>query len=306
MEQSIQFAKLSGGGNDFICIDNRDGRYDALIDQPDAVGHFARSICRRGLSIGADGVIFACSVDELGDFADLAARHFEPNGQDAELCGNGAACFTRWATDNGWVPRKEVKILTTAGVVRGNRIDNDYVRVCIPLPEDIQTNFQITAAGRTWDCDFAVTGVPHVVTFVNNLEDLNIATVGPAIRYHRRFEPRGANADFAQVLDVGCLSLRTWEFGVEGETLACGTGSAAAAILAAKRFGWPKEYLTGQSPVLVRAHSGDVLRVYFTSHDDGTVTDVCIETFVRFAYNGTLHPELAGEALKLQAEANEV
>lgn len=305
MSHNIQFAKLSGSGNDFICIDNRDGRFNDLISAPEAVGHFARTVCRRGLSIGADGVIFASNNDEMGDFADLAAQHFESNGEPAELCGNGAACFTRWVTDSNWVPRKEVKILTTAGVVRGNRTDHEYVRVCIPLPESIQRHFEISVGGQQWDCDFAVTGVPHVITYVKNLADLNIASVGPAIRFHPRFRPRGANANFVQVLDVGCLALRTWEFGVEGETMACGTGSAAAAILAATRFGWPKEYLRGEKPVLVRSHGGDVLRVYFTSHDDGTITDVCIETFVRYICTGSLHPELADEALRILAEVNE-
>ena len=119
--------------------------------------------------------------------------------------------------------------------------------------------------------------------------------LGPLLRHHPMFAPAGVNANFVQVLGEGELALRTFETGVEGETLACGTGSAAAAIMAARRFGWDPAYRTGQKPVLIHARSGDVLRVYFEVIGDA-VRDLCLETVVRFLYRGVLHADLAAAA----------
>ena len=270
MTEPIEFAKLSGSGNDFVCIDARDGRYDDLL-AGGAVGAFAASLCRRGRSVGADGVIFAVRP-EIEGVADLAARFFEPDGSEAELCGNGTACFILWAVGR-------------------------YVRVCIPDPEEIQTGLELDVEGSRWRCDFAVAGVPHVIAYVGDLAHFDVAHWGPAIRHHDRFRPRGANANFVEVLGTGRIALRTFEFGVEAETLACGTGSAAAAVLAALRFGWPGAYLRGGEPVEITARSGDVLKVWFVRHDDGAITDVCLETVVRCVYDARLCPDLARDAL---------
>jgi diaminopimelate epimerase len=247
--------------------------------------------------------MFACA-SEVEAFADLSARHFEPDGTEAELCGNGVACFTRWALDSGWVRDGQVKILTTAGVVRGQRLDGDYIRVCIPLPEVVETGLELEVKGGRWSCDFAVTGVPHVVTYVDRLDSLDIAHWGPGLRHHSRFRPRGANANFVQVLGEGRLAIRTWEFGVEDETLACGTGCAAAAILAARRFGWADKYLRGEAPVELTVRGGDVLRVYVTQEPDGRVSDLCLETFVRFVFVGTLHEDLIAAAMPPASEGS--
>ncbi|HUT60385.1 MAG TPA: diaminopimelate epimerase [Phycisphaerae bacterium] len=295
MPEPIEFAKLSGSGNDFICIDSRDGRFDSMLSDLKAAGHFARSLCRRGLGVGGDGVIFACRPEDDIE-ADIAARFLEADGSEAELCGNGAGAFVYWAYQNRWHEGPELRILTPAGIVRGQDGQGPYVRVCIPLPEDVQRDRQIDVKGQRWTYDFAVTGVPHVVTYVDHLECLDVAHWGAAFRHHSRFEPRGANANFVQVLGTGRLAIRTFEFGVECETLACGTGCAAAAILATLRFGWPEKYARGQEPVLLRTRSGDVLRVYLTLAADGAVSDLCLETIVRFAYQGTIHPQLADVA----------
>jgi len=300
--EPIEFAKLSGSGNDFLCIDNRNGDFDTVLSSPERVGRFARTLCRRGLGVGADGVIFAV-MPEVEGFADLGARVFEADGSEAELCGNGTACFIHWAFVNGYAPGPEIKVLTPAGVVRGQNGGADYVRVCIPLPEDMQTDLELIVDGEPWRCDFVVTGVPHVVSFVDRIDDVDITRWGPSLRQHPRFAPRGANANFVEVLGVGELAIRTWEFGVEGETLACGTGSAAAAIVAAIRNRWPKEYLTGKRPVSLRARSGDILLVYFTLTQDGSVTDVCLETIVRFVCRGVVAEQLAWQALACGAPA---
>jgi diaminopimelate epimerase len=303
MKDPIEFAKLSGSGNDFVCIDNRDGGLDEVVTSPDAAGHFAREVCHRGTGVGADGIIFACTP-ELEGVSEIEARFFEADGSEAELCGNGTGCFVHWATAEGMVPPKEIRILTPAGIVRGQNSDGDYARVCIPSPEQTMWDLELTAAGRTLTCDYAVAGIPHVVTYVDDVRDVDVVHLGAALRHHERFAPRGANANFVQVLEPGRLAVRTFEFGVEAETLACGTGSAAAAILTALRERWPDEYLSGRRPVLIRARSGDTLRVYFTAHEDGSVTDVCLETVVRFVYVGRVHPDLAAratEALKLSS-----
>ncbi|MGC9454972.1 MAG: diaminopimelate epimerase [Phycisphaerae bacterium] len=304
MKDIIEFAKLSGSGNDFICIDNRDGSFAEIISSPDAAGHFAREMCHRGTGVGADGLIFA-SRPELEGVAEIEARFFEADGSETDLCGNGVGCFVHWVTVERMVTPGETKILTPAGIVRGMDSDGDYVRVCIPSPTDMQWDLELSAAGAKLNCDFAITGIPHVVTYVDDVRETDVQRLGPALRHHKQFAPRGANANFVQVLEPGRLALRTFEFGVEAETLACGTGSAAAAILAALRHGWDGAYLNGEKPILIHTRGGDTLRVYFHAHEDGSVTDVCLETVVRFVYVGRVHPDLAARAcamLKLSAE----
>ncbi len=298
----IQFAKLSGSGNDFVCIDNRDGRFDELTGSPQRIGYFARRLCRRSLGIGADGVIFAARP-EIEGVADVAARFFEADGSEAGLCGNGTACFTRWAFDGGFVEDSTLRILTPAGVVLAERADGPYITVCIPSPENLTRHCELTVGGLPMCYDYVVTGVPHLVTQVEDVDMIDMPRLGPAIRWHRHFQPGGVNANFVQVLDTGEIAVRTWEYGVEAETLACGTGSAAAAILTALREDWPREYRCHDRPVRVRTRGGDTLRVYFTEGEDGGIEDVCLETVVRFLFEGTLHAELAEAAHAPRPEA---
>lgn len=295
MTTPIHFAKLSGAGNDHVCIDNRDGRFDDLLASPQRAGHFARVLCHRGLGVGADGVIFAlrCEDREQGD---LCVRFFEPDGAAAELCGNGTACLARWALDAGWVDSEAVRIVTPVGVVRGRRADGDYIRVCIPEPREIQTDVEFTAAGTPCRCDLAITGVPHAALYVDDIEQVDMARLAPAIRHHERFQPRGMNVNFVQVLGEGHIAVRTFEFGVEAETLACGTGSVTAALLTGLRQGWPGRYFDLTEPVLVEVRSGDTLRVYIRLDEQRRPDYLCLETVVRFIYTGTLHPQLAARA----------
>jgi diaminopimelate epimerase len=298
MAATIEFMKSSGSGNDFVCIDNRDGRHDAMLAVNARVAHFARSLCRRGLGVGADGVIFA-GTPEIAGVADLAARFFEADGSEAELCGNGTACFADWAIAEGFVADKEIGILTNAGVVLASRVGSPYVRVCLPVPMNMQRDIEIVLDGFLCLCDFALVGVPHAVIYVDDVERADVAHIGPLLRHHKRFAPGGVNANFVQVLGPGKIALRTYEYGVEGETMACGTGSAAAAMLATLRYGW-QNLTCGRRPVDVLAHSGDTLRVYFTCDPDGAIVDPCLETVVRSAYRGVLAHDLAAEAMNVQ------
>ena len=296
MKRTIEFAKLSGSGNDHICVDNLDGRFDRLLASPERVGHFVRTLCQRGLGVGADGLIFATRPKNAAE-ADVAARHFDPDGTEPELCGNGSACLARWAMENRWAPGREVRIETPSGIVRGRRDAAGYIRVCIPEPHGLRRGIRLAAAGRRWTLDYAVTGTPHAVAYVDDVEAVDVARWGPAIRRHHRFAPQGANVSFAQVLGVGSLAVRTFEFGVEAETLACGTGCATAALLAALRFRWSRDYLAEGEPVRIRVRSGDILKVYLLLDEDGAIVKVCLGTIVRGLYTGRLHPELAARAL---------
>ena len=201
MVPEIAFTKLSGSGNDFLCIDNRNGAFDSLLDEPQRIGPLVRSLCARRVSVGADGVIFACSTD-LADFAEIAARFFDADGSEVELCGNGTGCFASWVLRNEWLDLEEIRILTSAGVVRARLVDSGYTRVCIPLPENLQTDLSVPLAGRDkpLSCDLVTTGVPHLVTWVDDLAALDMEHMGPALRHHPMFAPRGVNANFVQVL----------------------------------------------------------------------------------------------------------
>ncbi|MBS3734316.1 MAG: hypothetical protein KGY99_05255 [Phycisphaerae bacterium] len=331
MTQPIDFAKLSASGNDFICIDNRDGSYDALLEPTDAAAErkrtFARALCSRGHGIGGDGIIFS-TRPTMEDVADIGARFVESDGSDCALCGNGTACFVHWVGEADWLAPKRVtaepgppahlaedaragkrgmRILTPAGIVLGQDLAEpgrtgpagQYVRVCISLPQRLQTDLTLTAAGRDLMCDYVETGIPHVVTYVDDIDSIDVGGLGAALRHHERFAPRGANANFVQVLCEGEIALRTYEFGVEGETLACGTGSAAAAILAALRNNWPEPYTRARRPIRVHSRGGDVLRVYFAMEQDAgerIISDVCLETVVRFVCTGRTHADLTRRA----------
>ena len=286
------FTKMTAAGNDFICFDNTGGEFNALIESGKAAG-LAKALCRRGLGVGADGLIFASRLDQH-PLADIRARFFEPDGSEAELCGNGTACFTQWVLASGLLKGREVRILTDAGMAMGtpNPAEPGRVRVCIPQPFDLQLKVPVEAAGRHWDLATVVTGVPHAVIYVTDLETADVTGWGRAIRFHPLFQPRGINANFVKILGVGHLAVRTFEFGVEAETLACGTGSASAAIITALRENWPRLYWTGDEPVLIDVRGGETLKVWFTCRDGVAVTDVCLETRVRTVYEGRLSPDM--------------
>ncbi len=288
--QRIPFTKMSAVGNDFICLDNTDGGFDVLLQSED-LSPFVRHLCHRGLSVGADGVVFACERGS-GDGIDIVARFLEPDGSEAELCGNGTACFTRWAIALGLAAGPEVRILTAAGTATGRLNGDGRVRVCVPDPRDLRTGIELDVKGETWRLDYLHTGVPHAIAFVDAIEHLDIDHWGPGVRHHPYFAPRGVNANFVRVLDVGRIALRTYEFGVEAETLACGTGSAAAAILAALRHDWPDRFLDGSDAVEVEVAGGETLKVWFVKGPDDSITDVCLETLPVPIYEGELSPQL--------------
>jgi len=296
LPDTIHFTKMTAGGNDFVCIDNTARIYRELLASPH-LPNVIRNLCRRGLCIGADGVIVACERGN-GAGVDIVARFLEPDGSEARLCGNGTACFTYWCLAAGLVKGPEVDILTAAGAAHAcpNTDDPSRIRVCVPNPHSLQLGRRIEAGGRTWNLHTIDTGVPHAVIFVDDVDDVDVAKVGPPIRHHQAFAGiGGVNVNFTQILGEGHIRVRTFEFGVEGETLACGTGSTAAAVVTAILEDWPHRHAEGDNPVLVDVRGNETLRIWFTVNPDGAVVDVCLETRARAIYDGTIRSELVRE-----------
>ena len=218
----IDFTKMHGAGNDFIVVDDR------ALDFPIDDATFIEQICARRTGIGSDGILLI----QPSETHDLKMRFINPDGNEVEMCGNGARCFARRAFDLGAAP-EAMAIETVAGTVRAE-ILGDQIRLTLTDPVDWRTELDV---GLAQSVDFVNTGVPHVVARVDDLKNLDLPASGSMIRYHELFAPDGTNANFIKVESDGTLSIRTYERGVEAETLACGTGATAAAVIAARQ-GW--------------------------------------------------------------------
>lgn len=241
----FSFTKMNGAGNDFVLLDNRDGSLALEAAQ------IAR-VCDRHRGVGADGLL---AVEPAANGADFRMRYYNADGGEAEMCGNGARCFARFAQRLLPEPRKTVSFETPAGVIRAECL-GERVRLTMSDPHSHRPPQSLDVNSRPLEVHFLNTGVPHVVVFVEDLESANVLGDGRAIRLHAAFAPKGTNANFAQPLERSLIALRTYERGVEGETLACGTGVCAAALLHHLRSGDP-------SPVRVRVRGGETLDVGF-------------------------------------------
>lgn len=242
---------MNGAGNDFVLADNRDGRWRLDAAQ-------VARLCHRQRGIGADGVILwaPCTSGR----ADWAWEFFNRDGSRAEMCGNGARCFARFVQRHTGT-RDRLTFETAAGVITAT-FAGERVTVTLTEPRDLRPAQELEVAGHRLSVDSLDTGVPHAVVFVPDAETAPVPTLGAALRHHPHFAPRGTNVNFVQTLGPGRIRVRTYERGVEGETLACGTGVTAAALLAARRHGWA-------APVEVRVQGGDTLTVDFTWQDGG-------------------------------------
>jgi diaminopimelate epimerase len=268
----IEFYKMSGSGNDFIIIDN----LDLSLDVGD-LSEFARRICQRKFSVGADGLV----IIEPSDAADFKWRFFNSDGSVAEMCGNAARCTARFAYMKGIVSN-EMSWETIAGIISAE-VQNDIAKVKLTDPSPVQSEVEIATEGQKFILDIVDTGVPHAIAYVDDLDNYDVQTNGRKIRYHEYFSPRGTNADFVTIIDRRNINLRTYERGVEGETLACGTGMVAAALTAAQRG-------LVESPVDVLVMSGEKLRVYF-ENQNGLWREIHLEGKVKIVYHGFLFEE---------------
>ncbi len=261
-----RFTKMCAGGNDFIVIDNRFGNY------PDGTVLAAR-LCRRSHSIGADGLLF---LEKGQDAGRLKMRIFNPDGSEAEMCGNGARCIAAFAYCKGIGSRK-LNFETLAGLVSAEIIDGE-VKLKMSEPAGLKLSLELSVDGRTYPASFINTGVPHTVLVVEDIETADVESLGGKIRNLPVFKPAGTNVDWVEVIDTNRIRLRTYERGVEGETLACGTGAAASAIVCS---------LLGKtaSPVSVETRGGSILTVCFERGEK--VTDVYLQGDARFVCEGS-------------------
>lgn len=268
----IAFYKMSGSGNDFIIIDNRNGCVGSR-DLPE----FARRICRHKLSVGADGLILL----EKSSLADFKWQFFNSDGSRAEMCGNGARCAARFAFINGLTGR-QLRFETDAGIISA-QVSDEQVKIRMTDPKDLEIDKTLDLGDRHLTYSQVNTGVPHVVIGVEDVEMVDVAELGRRIRRHGDFSPAGTNVNFVSATPFGYFAIRTYERGVEGETLACGTGNVAAAmILAVKRE------LT--SPVRLKTRSGSILRVHF-GLQAGKFIDLHLEGDARIIYRAELDEE---------------
>jgi diaminopimelate epimerase len=279
--KSIHFSKMSGCGNDFILIDNRDMALDQEITP-----EFIQKICRRKMSVGADGLILV----ENSRSRDFKWRFFNSDGSRAEMCGNGARCAARFAFLNG-IAGKDMAFETDAGIIYAKVLQNS-VKIRMPSPSGIEEGISLTVGGRPLKMCHINTGVPHVVIFVDDIDEPDMVLLGREIRFHKRFAPAGTNVNAVCIQDNDSIAVRTYERGVEDETLACGTGVVAAALVLAHQTGQP-------APIRIRTRSGGLLTVHFTK-ENGQVTEVFLEGDARIIYQGQLHEEAWEYGLKAE------
>jgi len=276
IEFPVPFAKMSGTGNDFIVIDHR----RSLVPQGEQE-NFVRKVCRRMFSVGADGVIFI----ENSEQADFSWKFYNADGSIAEMCGNGARCAARFAFAKG-IADKKMSFETLAGIIEAEVMDDDEISLLMTSPFDFRTGLEADLDGTAHAMSFMNSGVPHAVIFMDEGAAIPVKKWGHEIRFHKLFQPEGTNVNFVQYLADG-IRVRTYERGVEDETMACGTGAVAGAIFASA---------SGKldSPVTVTTSGGEKLTIVFDLQKDGTAENVHLQGPARIIYIG----QLTAEALK--------
>ena len=247
----LEFTKMNGAGNDFLLLDNRAKKIRLARDQ-------ITRLCDRHRGVGADGIILLlpCGSGK----ADWAWEFYNSDGSTGEMCGNGARCFARFVQRVTGDPR-DFRFETEAGVIAA-QFQGARVTVSLTEPEDLRLDQQVPLAGGFQTIHCLNTGVPHAVLFVPDADKALVQQLGPEIRRHPAFAPKGTNVNFVQLLGPGQIRVRTYERGVEGETLACGTGVTASALISSRvhKFG---------SPVSVQVQGGDRLEVSFEEKNGG-------------------------------------
>lgn len=276
MNFPIPFTKMSGTGNDFIIIDQR---HPLLA--PDEVSTFVRRVCKRMFAVGADGLIL---IEDDGQGADFRWQFFNADGSVAEMCGNGARCAARYAHAKGIAPAA-MRFRTLAGIIQAKVIDNQ-VRLEMTAPLDTTMAIPLIIGGEDHIIHYSNTGVPHAVTFVDDNNETPVKEWGAEIRFHDQFQPAGTNVNFVQVTGPQSLWVRTYERGVEDETMACGTGAVAAALLGGL-------LAKVSSPVQVTTSGGEQLTIYFTITDQENLQfdGIFLEGPANFIYEGLLNQE---------------
>ena len=263
-----RFTKMNGAGNDFILIDNRMG--DVRLDRSQIA-----QLCDRHRGIGADGILL---LEKPGNRADFRMRYFNADGGEAEMCGNGARCFARFANKVA-AAKEKISFETQAGLISAE-LKGDSVTLGMTEPTDLRLHLELGIAGENKTVHFINSGVPHVVIPVVNIEDVDVRHEGAAVRYHKIFSPSGTNVNFMEKRGAKKIAIRTYERGVEDETLACGTGIVASALIFGATEGC-------QGPMTVLARGGDELQVGFETVA-GRFCNVTLTGPAQFVFEGTI------------------
>jgi len=264
---TIKFSKMVATGNDFVIVDNRKSQIRG------SKARLARSLCDRKLSIGADGLLFL----ENSRKADFRMRIFNPDGSEPDMCGNGSRCIALYAKVHK-IAGSNMVIEAAAGMLSA-MVSKGGVRIKMTDPRAIKFFINLKIDKKTYELHYVDTGVPHVVYFINSFNKIDTFPLGRSIRYHKAFRPAGCNVNFVQVKSNNTLSIRTYERGVEAQTLACGTGATASAVMTGILKGF-------NSPVKVCTEGG-ILRIYF-KNKNSKISDVFLEGEAEEVFEGQI------------------
>jgi diaminopimelate epimerase len=264
----LRFTKMDGAGNDFVMIDNRGGEVQLQSE-------LIVRICDRHRGVGADGILL---LENGTNGADFRMRYYNRDGGEAEMCGNGARCFARFANKVARAPEK-ISFQTPAGVI-GARLHDDLVTLNMSDPTSLRLNLKLQIDAEEAVVHFINSGVPHVVVPVSRIDVVDVRGQGAAIRRHKNFSPNGANVNFLEKRGQNKIGIRTYERGVEDETLACGTGVVASALIFAAT-----EKVDGPITIVVR--SGSELNVDF-ERDAEKFRAVTLTGPAEFVFEGTI------------------
>ncbi len=277
--KKLVFTKMSGAGNDFIVID-RKLNPDLLL-----TAEFINLLCNRRNAIGADGVlVIEDSVDH-----DFVMNYFNADGSTGSLCANGARCAIRFASESGRLKNDSARFLSNDIEYTGKILPDGLIQFFLNSPQKIKYNFKVKAANQLITANFADTGSPHIVIrlndeqnrfdFLKSLHTVPVEELGREIRFLPEFSPGGANVNFISITD-GEIRIRTYERGVEAETLSCGTGSVAAALVA---------YVTDglRPPVKIITKENENLFVNFEVENQ-KVKNISLTGPAEIVYSGTM------------------
>ena len=279
----FSFTKMSGAGNDFILFDKKINPDIELTTQNIA------KMCERRTGIGADGVLL---ISDLKNFA-FEMKYFNADGSTGSLCANGARCAIKYGSESGRISNNKISFLANGVEYSGQLLDNGLVKFFLDRPKKMKQNFKIKAGTQLIPASFVDTGSPHIVikyndvlrnpadqnSYYDDLDTFPVYELGREIRYHKDFAPDGTNVNFIRIHD-GEIEIRTYERGVENETLSCGTGTVAAALLV-----FVKENF--DPPIKVHQKSGDILMVDFKIKDQ-KVQELSLTGPAKIIFNGEI------------------
>jgi len=214
----INFTKMHASGNDFVVLEDS----SKFRNKP----ALARKLCDRKFGIGADGLLFFGHSRKT----DFSFQIYNSDGTHPKMCGNGARCVALYGKSKIKGQKVKFRIETEAGIIDA-LVKKNKVKIKMNTPEKLKLSFPIKIGGKTLKANFVIVGVPHAIIPVKDVSKIDVENTGRAIRFHRRFQPEGTNVNFVQVSNSGRIKVRTYERGVEGETLSCGTGSTSSAFI---------------------------------------------------------------------------